>query len=130
MKFTRMLLIGLFVIVGLFCIAANSEAASATLSWTDNSNNEMGFNIERKAEACTGTGPFAALAGVTANSVTYKDVTVSEGATYCYRVNAWNTVDGTANGVKQYSAWSNSAGITLPFGAPVVPSQLGVVAGP
>ena len=62
------------------------------------------------------------LAQVGMNVVTYKDLTVTEGGTYCYRVKAYNAAGA--------SAWSNTAGITVPLGMPTAPSQLGVVVGP
>src|SRR3990167_2935532 len=93
-------------------------AASNVLAWTDNSTNELNFNIERKAEACTGTLPFAALASVGVNVTTYTDSAVIEGTTYCYRVNASNSA-----GV---SAYSNTASRTGPFSVPAVPTGLGV----
>lgn len=118
----------ILLILAAFTVAA--FAASATLNWTDNSNNEMGFSIQRKAEACTGTGTWADLASVGANIQTYRDSAVTEGTTYCYRVNAWNTVDGSPGGTKQYSAWSNTAGATVPFGTPAAPGSLGITVQP
>jgi len=110
---------------------ALSFGASATLAWTDNSNNEMGFNIERKQEACAGVaGTWAPLGTTGAGVATYVDTNVISGNTYCYRVNAWNTTDGTPTGPKQYSAWSNTAGATIPFGQPAQPTGLGVVVTP
>ena len=97
-------------------------AASNVVSWIDNSANEQNFNIERKAEACAGVLPFSALATVGPNVVSYTDSAVTEGVTYCYRVDASNTA-----GV---SAYSNTACRTVPFTIPAAPSGLGVSAGP
>jgi hypothetical protein len=108
-----------------------AQAASATLTWQDNSSNEMGFSIERKSDpaGCAGVVPFAVLGSVGANIKTYVDVTILDATPYCYRVQAWNTVDGTAGGTKQYSV--GYAGPTYyPFVIPVGPSLLGVTAGP
>ena len=67
----------------------NEAAATITLAWADNSTNENGFGIERK----TGTnGTFARIAKVAANVTSYSDSSVVAGNTYCYRVNAFNTV--------------------------------------
>ena len=103
-------------------LASPAWAASNVLTWTDNSPNELNFNIERKAETCAGALPFAALASVGTNVTTYTDSAVIEGATYCYRVSASNTA-----GV---SAFSNTASRTVPFTVPAAPSGLGVVGGP
>ena len=99
-----------------------AEAASNVLTWADNSTNEALFNIERKAEACTGTGAFAEIVTVTANVTTFNDALVTEGLTYCYRVRATNAAGS--------SAYSNTASRTVPFTVPVAPSGLGVTGGP
>ena len=91
-------------------------AASNVLTWQDNSDNEANFHIERKAEACAGAAPFAEIATTGANVVTFTDAAVTEGVTYCYRVNASNSA-----GV---SAYSNTASRTVPFSIPLAPSGL------
>lgn len=109
--------IGLAVLVAVL-LGGPAFAASATLTWTDNSTNETGFDIERKTEACTGSGPFTPIATVGMNVTTYKDLTVVEGVTYCYRVDAYNPAGK--------SPYSNTAGLTIPFTVPVPPTGLGV----
>ncbi len=111
-------LLALLVLVA----AAPVWAASNILTWTDNSTNETAFDIERKAEACTGALPFAVLASVGVNVTTYTDSAVQEGATYCYRVDASNSAGK--------SAYSNTASRTVPFTVPAAPSGLGAAGGP
>ena len=106
----------LIVIVALILSAAPAWAASNVLSWTDNSTNEATFHIERKAEACTGTAAFAEIATTGFNIVTFTDAAVTEGVTYCYRVAASNAAGK--------SAYSNTAGRTVPFSVPAAPSGL------
>jgi len=108
---------------------AGALAATATLTWMDNSANELGFNVQRQVGVCGGAAPWVDQASVGANVKTYVDTSVSEGGDYCYRVNAWNTTDGVPTGPKQYSAWSNTAGGRVPFGVSVPPTGLGVVFG-
>jgi titin len=103
-------------------LAAPAWGASNILTWQDNSNNETAFHVERKAEACTGTGAFAEIATTAANIATFTDAAVTEGLTYCYRVAASNTAGK--------SAFSNTAGRTVPFTVPAAPSGLGVTGGP
>lgn len=67
---------------------------SITISWTDNSNNEQGFRIERR----TGSGNYEQIATVGANVKTYKNTGLSQGTTYRYRVRAYN-----ASGNSPYS---------------------------
>ena len=110
------------LVLAMLLLAAPAWAGSNVLSWTDNSSNEANFNIERKAEACAGTGAFGPLATVGANISTFTDAAVAEGTTYCYRVNAQNP-----GGV---SGFSNTAARTVPFSVPNAPSGLGVSAGP
>ena len=110
------------LVCALLLLAAPAWAASNVLTWTDNSANELNFNIERKAEACAGIGGFAPLATVGTNVTTYTDSAVIEGVTYCYRVNASNTAG--------ISAFSNTASRTVPFTIPAAPSGLGVIGGP
>lgn len=101
-------------------VAAPAWAAQNTLTWMDNSDNEENFNIERKVDTdgviCGTTGIWGALASVGPNVTTYTDTAVTEGTTYCYRVNASNPAGA--------SAWSNEAGRTVPFSVPAPPSGL------
>ena len=88
----------------------NVDAASLQLSWADNSQNEDGFDIERK----TGNGgAFLALTTIPANQSSYTDTNLSDGTTYCYRVRAFNSVGG--------SPYSNEACATTSASAPTPP---------
>jgi len=75
--------------------------SSIKLTWTDNANNETGFNVER---ATSPTGPFTQVAQVGANATSYTNSGLARRTTYYYRVNAFNTA-GT-------SAYSNVASAT------------------
>jgi Divergent InlB B-repeat domain/Fibronectin type III domain len=67
---------------------ADAALPSLTLTWTDASNNEDGFRIERR----TGTsGTYQQLASVAANTVSYTDQNLTNATTYCYRVLAYNS---------------------------------------
>ena len=58
------------------------------LSWTDNSNNEQGFKIER----CTGNGcnNFAEIAQVGPNVSSFSNTGLTRNTRYRYRVRAFN----------------------------------------
>ncbi len=86
---SRQLFWFVLIILGTLAVfAGESRAAQLQLSWTDNSNNETGFKIDRK----TGTsGTFAQIASVGAGATTYTDSTVTAGTNYCYRVYAFNS---------------------------------------
>ena len=72
---------------GFGCGSSVDSGHKLTLSWTDTSNNEDGFAIERRLQTDT---TFAEITQVAANVVTYEDTTVDKGTTYCYRVRAFN----------------------------------------
>jgi len=82
-----------------FCIAAVTSwqstviAAQLQLSWADNSNDENGFNIERKTGA---TGTYTKIASVGANVTSYTDLSLTNATTYCYRVNAFNSIGNSS----------------------------------
>lgn len=73
-----------------------ATAASATainLSWTDNSDNETGFKIERK----TGTnGSWSQIATTAANATSHTNTGLTAGQTYLYRVRATNSAGNSA----------------------------------
>lgn len=81
-------------------------APAINLSWNDNSNNEIGFTIERKVANTV----FELIARVTPNTKTYIDQTsLKPGITYTYRTKTYNN-DGSSN-------YSNEASITVPGGS-------------
>ena len=84
--------------------AVASSARQVRLAWTDTSNNESGFRVER----CTG-GSCTAFANVTslpANSTGYTNTGLKANTTYRYRVVAWNGAGA--------SAYSNIASVKTP----------------
>ena len=56
------------------------------LRWTDNSGNETGFEVLRSRPNTN--GDYAVLVTTASNVVTFSDVSVQPGATYCYFVRA------------------------------------------
>jgi len=58
------------------------------LNWTDNSNNEDGFKIERKT---TVSGTYSEIAQVGPNIAAYNSTSLAGGTQYCYRVRSYNT---------------------------------------
>ena len=61
-------------------------ASQVDLAWTDNSNNELGFKIERSFDGQA----FTEIAGVGPNVTTFSDHTVAAATLYFYRVFAFN----------------------------------------
>jgi hypothetical protein len=70
-------------------------AKRVTLIWTDASNNEDGFAIER-CSAKKDCNSFVEVARLGSNVTTYVDNTVSAATQYFYRLRAFNT-GGTSN---------------------------------
>lgn len=63
--------------------------AKLSLTWTDQSNNENSFRVERRIGT---TGTFTEIGVTAANVAQYDDVTVTPGTSYCFQVKARNTV--------------------------------------
>jgi hypothetical protein len=94
-----------------------SGSTRIDLSWTDNSNNETGFLVERKV----GSGSFGELARVGAGTTTYADTTVSPSTTYTYRVAAFNS-SATSNYSNEASATPGGTSCTSSTTA-IAPNQ-------
>lgn len=73
----------------LFASAVASGTTTVRLTWTDNSEGEDGFSIERDEDG----GGFVEIDTVAAGVETYDD-TVDEGHTYTYRVRAMSAAKG------------------------------------
>lgn len=93
---------GITIFLTAFLIAGQSPAASPTISWTDNSNNETGFNCYRLA---TATLPVLKVCSVAANVTTCSSSEQGQNG-YCYRCKAFNVFGESGD--------SNTACWTLP----------------
>jgi titin len=92
-------------------VATAVSSEKIKLTWQDNSDNEDGFNIERKVEG----GSYSRIGTVGADVTSYSDIGreiggLEPGTTYCYRVRAYNAFDG--------SNPSNESCVTTPLGPP------------
>ncbi|MCL4476730.1 MAG: carboxypeptidase regulatory-like domain-containing protein [Nitrospirae bacterium] len=82
------------------------SSSQINLSWTDNSNNETGFKIERK----TGVGGvYSQIGTVGASMTTYSDTGLAANTTYYYKVRAYN-----AGGDSSYSNEANATTLAPP----------------
>ncbi|RJQ22793.1 MAG: fibronectin type III domain-containing protein [Nitrospiraceae bacterium] len=88
---------------GLTAIVVSSSQIN--LSWTDNSNNEAGFKIERKAGI---GGTYTQIASVGADVTAYPDTGLTAGTAYYYRVRAYNSFGDSA-----YSNEANAATLVV-----------------
>jgi hypothetical protein len=74
-------------------LAATPDGPTAiTLAWTDASDNESGFRIERR----TDTGAFAPVTTAAADATGIADTGLTASTTYVYRVLAYNSVGDSA----------------------------------
>jgi RHS repeat-associated protein len=95
------------------------SSSQINLTWTDNSTNETGFEVER---ATSSSGPWTLLTTTAAGAVSYQSTGLSASTTYYYRVRA--TIGGTND-----SANSNTANATTQaVGAPAAPTNLAATA--
>ncbi|MCZ6565409.1 MAG: M12 family metallo-peptidase, partial [Gammaproteobacteria bacterium] len=74
--------------------ATSLSNGNIQVSWTDSSNNEQAFIIERSEDG--GTVFNVIQANQAANTTSYIDTNVVEGQTYTYRVSASNSIGATA----------------------------------
>jgi hypothetical protein len=89
-------------------VAALWKGTNVYLSWSDNSDNETGFEIQRSVNATNWTSRSVAQA----NETNFVDAAVQPGATYYYRVRAKNLPGD--------SDFSNEAIMTLPLPPTIV----------
>ena len=68
-------------------VANMISTTQISLSWTDNSNNEDGFQVER---ALAGSGSWSAVGSTVANTTAFQDASAGCGTAYDYRVSAFN----------------------------------------
>ncbi|MCD9015472.1 GDSL-type esterase/lipase family protein [Parachryseolinea silvisoli] len=104
-------------------LVATLSGRFANLSWTDNSSNESGFTIERRA---TGESVFQVVKTVAANSNNYVDGLLASGTSYEYRLVSRLSAAS--------SAYSNASGVSVPgelprrflidFGDPLTPTNV------
>ncbi|MBL9208553.1 MAG: hypothetical protein JNN01_25950 [Opitutaceae bacterium] len=86
-RFAAMVVLAASALLPGVASASTAPSASLTLSWTDNSNNEAGFRIERGTDGVT----FSQIATVAPNVTTYVDEGLLFSTRYVYRVCAYNS---------------------------------------
>jgi fibronectin type 3 domain-containing protein len=96
---------GIFRPTNLVATAVPNQIA-VDLTWSDNSNNELGFEIERRM---VGGSEFKRITIVGPNTQYYRDETegLYRGSSYDYRIRAYNS--------QGFSEYSNIYTVTIPF---------------
>ncbi len=118
-----------FILISLLSLAAltgtrESGAGELTATWLDNSSNEVGFAIERRAGT---TQTYNQIATVAANITSYNDSGLVDGDTYCYRVFAFNTAGRSPYSNEMCASAGLGANVSLL--AAVLPSSRSVRVG-
>ena len=85
----------LFLLTALAALAQSNTGniAQIVLTWTDNSQSEQGFIIQRAPKPLSGSAPlstYAEVARVPANTVTWTDTNLPPSTGFSYRVIAFN----------------------------------------
>ncbi len=97
--------------------AKTASSSSIVLSWEDNTDNETGFEIQRKEGTCSSTESWTHIANAYANAATFINNELMPDTPYSYRIRAYNST-----GV---SSWSNCASAkTALANTPNMPSNL------
>ncbi len=84
--------------------AAATSSTQISLTWGDNSNNEQGFELQRKPAG----GSYSTIANPSPNSTSFNDSGLQPNTQYYYRVRAYNNSGS--------SSFSNETSATTPAG--------------
>jgi hypothetical protein len=97
--------------------ATTVSSSQINLAWTDNSDNESGFKIER----CQGSGcsNFEEIATVSADMTSYSDTGLLGSTSYTYQLRAYNT-----SGISDPSDTVTATTLAAPALPPAAPSNL------
>lgn len=66
--------------------ASGISTSEIDLAWTDKSNSEAGYYVDRSSDGLN----FSQVATLPANTASYRDVSLNVNSVYYYRVRAWN----------------------------------------
>jgi hypothetical protein len=101
----------LWLNVGIIGLTDPDREHEIRMTWTDASDNEDGFTVQRKS----GADPYVTIADLPPDTVEYHDTTLSGDTTYTFRVLAHNTL-GSSSSVEV--SWTT---------APVAPDGLVII---
>jgi titin len=107
-----------------------TSALTATLSWTDNSNDETGFLIEQAPDNGGAPGTYAQVGTVAANVKTYTASGLTGATTYWFRVASYNAYGTSyANGASVTTALPTNLSVTSSLVNGVIRANLTWTAG-
>ena len=88
-------------------LLASENGIAVTLNWNDNSNNELGFIIQRHLGDSATANPYQTIDTAAANATMFTDTNIVKGNTYTYHVYAFDA--------DTVSDFSNQAEVTIPL---------------
>lgn len=103
--------------------ATDVSTSQINLKWTDNANNETGFQIERSADGAV----FTKIVDVAANVTTYQNTGLSAATQYHYRVRAVNAVGASAYSNTASARTQNVPVPNAPVNLTAVPTAPGLI---
>ena len=86
------------------------SSSQVNLQWSDNSNNETGFKVERKMQG----GNFLQIISTGENVVAYNDDNLTPASTYTYRVIAFNSTGNSLDYSNEVTVTTSSGTVNLP----------------
>jgi len=92
-------------------LEATDSTGKVVLEWTDNSNDNRGFEIYRKEGGCNSTASWEMIKSAGQNSEKVSGGIVTSGVTYSYKIRAYCRSWGIPY-VYGYSDWSNCVSVT------------------
>jgi hypothetical protein len=90
-------------------VVAQLTNGVVTVTWQDNSSNEMGYFIERSTSPTSG---FVAIGGAGPDEISYSDYTTQLGVQYYYRIRPSNTTTGSLSPTVSIRTPSSSGIVT------------------
>ncbi len=93
-------------------IATAVSSSQINLTWTDNSDNETGFIIERSPDGSTN---WTQIATPAANATSYSNTGLSPSTTYYYRIRATNGVGPSSNSNIAHATTASATGLPAPW---------------
>jgi len=92
------------------------SASQINLSWSDNSNNEDGFRIERKIGAA---GTYSQIVTVGAGVTTYQNTGLTEATSYYYRIRSYNAAGNSSYSVEVNATTPDATAPVSPINAQI-----------
>jgi len=105
--------------------AAARSSSSIALAWTDNSSDETGFKVQRSPDGVN----WSEIASLGSNVTGFTNTGLSAGATYSYRVYAYNSIGNSGFSNTASATTAASAADTTPPTVRIISPSAGIKVG-